>query len=296
LQGAGVISYGGLLARIFGGSNRQPGIRVGEFLFNAGLNIGPLSLVLLLVCAAATLPALVRRERRGLLLAWSGLYLAPFLLFSRPYIFDFYLLGIAPLVFNAALLCADWLRHPALASQLAAGAGALLLIGLLALRSFTMISGADLGPLAGTGQAAGAIFPDQGLKAAAWWIRSRPPPDGLIFADSAYEPYQLAYYLHRPFLAVTDAQEPEEAYRLLDAEQRRPAFYLVLPGDEALLRAHARGSPRLLATVMVDRRPALLIYGYTADDSQEIDAGAANRQFDAQFGTWRAMFAIGTRQ
>jgi hypothetical protein len=192
LRAAGLIDYGGLLARLFSGSNRQPGIRLGEFFQNATLTVGPLSLLLLLGCAVVTLPALVRLERRALLLAWSGLYLAPFLFFSRPYVFDFYLLGIAPLVFNAALVCAAWLQSPAIARRLAAGVGAALLLALLLLRSFTMISGADLGALVGRGQAAGAIFPDVGLKAAAWWVRAHTQPDALIFADSLYEPYQLA--------------------------------------------------------------------------------------------------------
>jgi hypothetical protein len=296
LQAAGLISYGGLLGRLFGGSSRQPGIRIGEFLQNAALNVGPLSLLLLAGCAIVTVPALLRLERRGLLLVWSAFYLAPFMIFSRPYVFDFYLLGITPLVFNAALVIASWLGSPALVRRLAAGAGMLLLLGLLIGRSFTMIVGVNLGPALGSGQAAGAIFPDSGLKAASWWIRAHTPPDALIFADVPFEPYQLSYYTHRPVLAVTDAEQPEEVYQLLDTAPQPPAFYLVVPGNEALLRAHAHDAPALAATVLVDGRPALLIYGQASGAPEQIEAAQANRRFDEQFGGWQAMFAIGTRQ
>jgi hypothetical protein len=159
-----------------------------------------------------------------------------------------------------------------------------------------MIFGRDILASAGTGRAQGAVAEDQGLKAAAWWIRTHTTPDTLIFADAAYEPYQLAYYLHRPFLGLSDAEQPEDAYRLLDGAPRQPAFYLVAPGNEHLLQAHARETPRPAVTVTVDRRPALLIYGYAADAPQTIDADSTNQQFDAQLGSWRIVFAIGTRQ
>src|SRR5262249_46699224 len=109
-------------------------------------------------------------------------------------------------------------------------------------------------------------------------------------------PYQLSYYTHRPFLAVTDAERPEEAYQLLTSAAKPPAFYLVVPGNEALLRTYARDAPPLAATVLVDGHVALLIYGQTSGAPERIDAASANGQFDAQFGGWRAMFAIGTRQ
>jgi hypothetical protein len=289
LQAAGVINYGGLLARLFSGSDRQPGIRIGNFIENAALNVGPLGLALLALCALATVPALLRFERRGFLLVWSGIYLAPFVLFSRPYVFDFYIAGIAPLVFCAALLCADGLRSGAGARRLAAGLGAAALFALLALRSASMIFGVDMGPLVGSRQAAGAVFPDPGIKAASWWVRAHAPADALVFADAPYEPYQLAYYLHRPFLAATDATTSEEAFGLLDGAERQPDYYLLYPGSEELLRSHAAEQPRLAVTVMVEGRPALLIYQRGAGPPQALDAEAGNRRFDQEFGGWRAM-------
>lgn len=289
---AGLVGYGGLAARLLEGSDRNAGLYLGAFWSNAGFVVGAGALVILIALGLASAPALARLDARAAPLLWAIIYLAPFAAFTRPNVYGYLLLGVAPLAINAAITLGRWIERGRIWRGLAAVALALL-IGLFALRSLSMIFGVELVGLAGGGQAQGAVTPDQGLKAAAWWVRSRTPPDALIFADAAYEPYQAAYYLHRPFLAVTDAQQPDEAYQLLDDAQRQPAYYLVLPGDEALLRAHARAMPRRLAVVMVDQRPALLIYGYAAGDPQQIDARAANRQFDEQFGAWRAMFAIG---
>lgn len=289
---AGLVGYGGLAARLLEGSDRKAGLYLGAFVSNAGFVVGAGALAILIALGLASAPALVRLEARAAPLLWAIVYLAPFALFTRPNVYGYLLLGVAPLAINAAIVLGSWIKRGMAWRGLAAITVALL-IGLFALRSLSMIFGVEVVGLAGGGPAQGALTPDQGLKAAAWWVRSRTPPDALIFADAAYEPYQVAYYLHRPFLAVTDAQQPDEAYELLDGEQRQPAYYLVLPGDEDLLRAHARATPRRVAVVLVDQRPALLIYGDAAGAPQQIDARAANQQFDAQFGAWRDMFAIG---
>jgi hypothetical protein len=291
---AGLVGYGGLAARLLEGSDRKAGLYLGDFLANAGFVVGTPALVLLGALGLANAPALWRLEARAVPLLWAVIYLVPFVAFTRPNVYGYLLLGVAPLALNAAIMLGRWWHErPRLRAPVALAFA--LLLGFFTLRALSMIFSIDV-PLAGGGQAQGAVSADQGLKAAAWWIRARTPPDALIFADAAYEPYQVAYYLHRPFLAVTDAQQPEEAYRLLDGEPRQPAYYLVLPGDEELLRAHARAAPQLVATVTVEQRPALLIYGYAAGAPQLIDAHAGNQQFDAQFGSWRAMFAIGTAQ
>ncbi|NJN68350.1 MAG: hypothetical protein HC884_17385 [Chloroflexaceae bacterium] len=116
---------------------------------------------------------------------------------------------------------------------------------------------------------------------------------------------------------MTDAETPADAYRLLEDAEPQPSVYLVRPGNEDLLYQHIRsqdqqsgqreqGDPALLATVTVDQQPVLLIYGAlprpqaaqaaTAEVVEVIDARTANVKFDEQFGSWRAMFSIGTRQ
>jgi hypothetical protein len=295
LHVAGWTEMGGLAARLLSGSDRKAGLYLGDFLDNSSYVVGAAALPIAAVLGLFNLPAARRLELRSLPLYWSILYLAPFLFFTRPHVFEYFLLGLAPLLLNAAVVLGGWLSKGRARAGLAAMALALL-AGLLGLRSMSMIFGVDAVPLAGTGKANGAVFADQGLKAASWWIRNQTSPDALIFADSAFEPYQLAYYTRRPFLAVTDAEQPEDAYRLLDHAPKTPMFYLVAPGNEALLRAHAPAAPGLAATVSVDGRPALLIYGPGSGAPQAIDAAEANRRFDEQFGAWRAMFAIGTRQ
>jgi hypothetical protein len=291
----GWATFGGLAARLLSGSDRKSGLYLGDFWANSSYVVGGIALVILAVLGLANLPAARRLELRALPLYWSVLYLAPFLVFTRPHVFEYFLLGLAPLILNAAIVIGGWLREHSL-RRAAAGLALALLIGLLGLRSMSMIFGTPELALVGTGKANGAVFPDQGLKAAAWWIRARTPPDALIFADALFEPYQIAYYTHRPFLALTDAERPEDAYLLLDTAPKPPAFYLVVPGNEALLRAHTHDMPPLAATVLVDGRVALLIYGQTSGAPEQIKAAEANRQFDAQFGGWQAMFAIGTSQ
>ncbi|MFL5806496.1 MAG: hypothetical protein ACJ8CR_32815, partial [Roseiflexaceae bacterium] len=291
----GWVSFGGLAARLLSGSDRKSGLYLGDFWANSSYVVGGVTLVILGALGLANLPAARRLELRALPLYWSILYLAPFLFFTRPHVFEYFLLGLAPLILNAAVVIGGWLGARS-TRRAAAGLVLALLVGLLGLRSLSMIFGIPALALVGTGKANGAVFPDQGLKAASWWIRARTPPDALIFADSAFEPYQLSYYTHRPFLAVTDAERPEDAYQLLTSAAKRPAFYLVVPGNQALLRAYAQDAPPLAATVLVDGRPALLIYGQASDTPEQIDAAEANGRFDAQFGGWWAMFAIGTRQ
>jgi len=174
---------------------------------------------------------------------------------------------------------------------------------LYALRAASIVYGFDVVTAVGTGKSPGGVFPDQGLKAAAWWVRSHTPPDTLVFGDSSLEPYQLWYYLRRPSLGVTDAESTEDAYLLLDELDeggQLPAIYLVEPENVALLNAHAPEMPPLLARVTVQGEPTLLIYGEIADtlegEPRTLEAHSANRAFDRDFGTWRAMFAIGTRQ
>jgi hypothetical protein len=295
LHVAGWTQRGGLAARLLSGSDRKAGLYLGDFWDNSSYVVGAIALVVLIGLGLVNLPAARRLELRSLPLYWSSLYLAPFLFFTRPHVFEYFLLGLAPLLLNAAIAIGGWLQGERPRRALAALALALLL-ALLSLRSLSMIFGVDAVALAGTGKANGAVFPDQGLKAAAWWLRNQSTPETLVFADSAFEPYQLAYYVRRPFLAVTDAERPEDAYRLLDQAPKTPTFFLVVPGNEPLLRAHTPDMPALAATVSVDGRTALLIYGPNTGAPQTIDAAEANRRFDEQFGTWRAMFAIGTRQ
>ena len=295
LHVAGWTEMGGLAARLLSGSDRNAGLYLGDFWNNSSYVVGAIALILLFVLGLANLPAARRLQLRSLPLYWSILYLAPFLFFTRPHVFEYFLLGLAPLLLNAAVVVAVGLRADMLRRGLATLAIALL-VTLLSLRSLSMIFGIDAVALAGTGKANGAVFPEQGLKAATWWLRNQSTPETLVFADSAFEPYQLAYYLRRPFLAVTDAETPEDAYRLLDQAPKTPSYYLVVPGNEPLLRAHAPGAPGQAATVVAGGRPALLIFGPHTGTPQTIDAAEANQRFDEQFGSWRSMFAIGTRQ
>ncbi|PLS82260.1 MAG: hypothetical protein CYG59_04620 [Chloroflexi bacterium] len=284
-------SGGGIATRLLEGSDRKSGIYFAAFWQNTSYVVGPIALVLLIVLGLPSLSALRRLEARSVPLLWSFVYLMPFVLFTRPHVYEYMLLGLAPLTLNAAIVLGSLLQRCGWQRWLA-GLAMVMLLGLFSLRSLSMVFGVDILPAVGTGQAPGGLFPDQGLKAAAWWVRTHMPQDALVFADSTYEPYQIAYYTHRPFLAVTDAEEDESAYRLLENSASLPSAYLVTPGNERLLARYSNIMPVLAATVVVDQRPVLLIYTHTEQVPETIQAKSANEAFDNQFGYWRTMFSI----
>jgi hypothetical protein len=189
----------------------------------------------------------------------------------------------------------SWLRSD-MPRRVAAVLVGACLIALLGGRSLSMIFSVPMPDFVGNGTANGAVFPDQGLKAAAWWVRERTEPEQSVFADWIFEPYQMSYYFHRPFVAVTDAKGPLEAYTLLTSQQTPPTYYLVLPGNEQLLQEYASSTPTLRATVTVNGEPKLLIFGEGSGEPETILAEQANALFDEQFGSWRSMFSIGTRK
>jgi hypothetical protein len=294
----GWISSGGLAARLLEGSDRKPGIYFGDFWNNASYVVGRSALPILLILGIAGLPALWQRKPQAVPLLWSLAYLSPFVVFSRPHVYEYFLFGITALTIHAAMVLAGWWQEGGWQRWLASLTTPLLVV-LFALRTLSMIFGIDtaLAPVVGSGQAPGGVFPDQGLKAAAWWVRSNTPPDTLVFGDSALESYQLWYYLRRPSLGVTDAESAEAAYLLLDEAEQLPDIYLVQPDREALLDKHLPTHPPLLSRVIVEGEPVLLIYGeYPQQVVRDIDASEANQKYDEQFGSWRSMFLIGTRQ
>lgn len=291
----GYTEMGGLSARLMTGSDRQPGIHLNDFINNSTYVVGWVVVVILALLGVANWRAAKELRLTSLPLYWSILYLMPFLIFSRPHVFEYFLLGLAPLLLNAAIVLGSWLRSD-MPRRVAAVLVGACLIALLGGRSLSMIFSVPMPSFVGNGTANGAVFPDQGLKAAAWWVRERTEPEQSVFADWIFEPYQMSYYFHRPFVAVTDAKEPLEAYTLLTSQQTPPTYYLVLPGNEHLLQEYASGTPTLRATVTVNGEPKLLIFGEGSGEPETIVAEQANALFDEQFGPWRSMFSIGTRK
>jgi hypothetical protein len=287
----GILPSGGGLGRLFEGSDRRPGLYLGAFRMNVAFVIGPLAGALAVLIALRAVGPLYRLERQALPLAWSGLYLLPFVLFTRDNYYGYLIYGLVPLMLQAAIVLAAPMQRVVLAQGQLIVVG--MLAGLLGLRALSMVWGMPVPSVVGTGIAQGGRYEPVGLKAAAWWLREHSSPDALIFADAAYESYQTFYYTRRPFLGVTDAKQPEEAYLLLADAPRRPSFYLVQAGNEALLRRYAVDNPQLLATVTLNQEPKVLIYGHEAIAPATIEVAQGDRRFDEQFGVWRAMFAIG---
>lgn len=287
LNQLGLIWAGGMLGRFVGGSNGQAGVYLPSFLTNSSYVVGPWSLALLALLALPMLPAIRRLEARALPLVWSLCYLLPFLLFSRPRIFEYFLLGLAPLAINAALVLARWIKRPAPRIRRGAGAVAIILAGLLLLRAASMIYSVPVPLWAGRGEAPGAVPPDLGLKAAATWIRDNTDRDTLVFGDPRFSVYNLSYYLRRPLVATTYLSN-EEGYQPL-ADELVPEYYLVVPGNELLLRTYAR--IKLYPIVQIgDETPVLMIYGPEPRPMTTLSLDDANRHYDQQHTSWTDVF------
>lgn len=286
----GVVDSGGLLGRLFEGSNHTPGLRLFAFWENASFSVGPVSFGIFLVGAIAMLPSLMRLEKRAVPLLWAAVYLGPFVLFSRTNVYGYYLLGLAPLALNAALVGAHlWSSSNATRKSLLAVIILPLLV-LLGMRSVSITWDAQLPSWIGNGQAQGGLYADQGLKAAAGWLRDRSSTTSRVFSDPSYEPYQLSYYLRRPFIGMTDARTPEAGYALLrDAEP--PQFYLVKAGNAALLKPYLDPSLQPVLTVIRADTPVLYVYGQVAEAPQILTIEQGNAHFDARYGPWHQMFS-----
>jgi hypothetical protein len=287
---AGYLPQGGLFSRLFQGSDRNPGLFLGAFWANGSVVAGAVGFTLLLALGALGLPAMLRLERRAAPLLWACAYLLPFILFTRANFTGYLLMGSLGLTISAAMTLGDlWARGRA--ARLLAGLLVPVLVAAMVLQSLGMIFG--IGPLAG-GIAQGGVFPDQGLKAAAWWVRTSTTPQALVFADSQFEPYQLWYYLRRPMIALTDAARPEDAYIALARSPERPQIFLLPPERADMLFAYAAERPALLLTITEGGRPVLAVYGYGAGGSAaRLDVVDGDRRFDQDLGGFRAMFSLG---
>jgi len=288
---AGLVPQGGTFSRLFAGSDRQAGIYLGAFWSNGVFTMGGTGFVLLLGLGALGLPSLMRLERRAVPLLWAIAYLLPFVLFTRGNVYGYFLMGAMGLALNAAIVLSTlWeQKRPA---QLLAGVLIPALAAVLLLRSFSIIFGisTSLSPIIGEGIAQGGLYRDQGLKAAAWWLRTTTSEQTLVFADGKFEPYQIWYYVRRPAIAITDAVTPEEPYQVLADRAQQPQFYIVPPEHESLLYAHVEGRPRLLLTVTENDQPILNVYGpaQVAPPTQ-LEVSAGNQRFDQDLGNLAAM-------
>lgn len=289
---ADLIPQGGLFSRLFQGSDRRFGVYLEAFWTNGAFVAGTVGFGLLLGLAALGIPALLRLERRAVPLLWAAAYLLPFLLLTRENVYGYYLMGALGLALNAAIvLSALWRRASYL--RVAASALTLTLAVALGLRCGAIIYGFNFGGLIGEGVAQGGVFPDQGLKAASWWVRSTTSGDTRVFAAGLFEAYQVWYYVRRPAIAVTDPANAEEAYRALARQAVAPAFYIVPPEQEALLNAYVPDRPPLALIVTNRGQPILHVYGATNGAAPiELEAIDGNQRFDREFGRFGAMFSF----
>lgn len=286
----GYLPQGGLFSRLFQGSDRQPGLFLTTFWANGSVVMGVTGFSILVALAILGIPSLIRLERQAIPLLWACAYLLPFVLFTRANFAGYLLMGSVGLTLHGAIILSKvWERGSV--AQVMTGLIILLLVTTMGLHTLAITFG--VGPLANDQIAQGGVFPDQGLKSAAWWVRDTNPNDALVFADSTYEPYQLWYYLRRPMIALTDAPRPEAVYELLATAPTTPHVYLIPPERTDLLLRYAHPTPTLRVTITAHARPVLLVYTYTDGTPPiEIEVASGNQRFDQEFGGWREMFSL----
>ncbi|NJN68351.1 MAG: hypothetical protein HC884_17390 [Chloroflexaceae bacterium] len=153
--------FGGLAARLLQGSNRTPGLYPADFWNNATYAVGTVAFPILLLLGVASLPSLWRLELRALPVLWAIIYLTPFIVFTRPHVYEYFLFGSVPLTINAAMVIERWGQNQGTYRWLA-GVVLPVLVVLFSLRTLSMVFGLDLVPLVGDGVGAGGGLPRPG--------------------------------------------------------------------------------------------------------------------------------------
>jgi hypothetical protein len=111
----------------------------------------------------------------------------------------------------------------------------------------------------------GAYGADNGIKAAAWWIRSRGAPHGAVMSDASggqgMEPSIMDMYLMRPSFAFNDAPNARFVYSKLAKEAPRIEYILVSPDNQQLAARYFPSFSRAVDITNEDGEVILSVYG-----------------------------------
>jgi hypothetical protein len=135
----------------------------------------------------------------------------------------------------------------------------------------------------------GAYGANNGIKAAAGWIRSRGAPHGAVMSDASggqgLEPSILDMYLMRPNLAVNDAPNPRYVYAKFATKAARIEYILVSPENHALA---AKYFPSFSREVDITNGPngdvILSVYGKEhVEVPKRLDVAQGDADFAARY-------------
>jgi hypothetical protein len=137
------------------------------------------------------------------------------------------------------------------------------------------------------------IYPDYGIKAAAYWFRTHTTPDTQIFAYTVgsvpFEPPTIDYYFRRPNISLFNGSLQEINQRFKSHVETIDYLMITtdeLPEVEEEVNAHLF----LRVTIVNDDDPVLFIYSRRLGDHETIDSQTGSRLFDKYFTTRENLF------
>jgi hypothetical protein len=135
----------------------------------------------------------------------------------------------------------------------------------------------------------GSYTRDNGVKAAAVWIRERPRTGRRIFSDASggtgLEPSLMRMYFRRPFLAMFDASPATRPYEVFRKQAKEMEHLVVSPGAEPMVTRYFGTAFHQVLRVLDDGEPRLLVYerGESTEPPANVEAAAGNREFDRKY-------------
>jgi hypothetical protein len=136
----------------------------------------------------------------------------------------------------------------------------------------------------------GSFTPNNGVKTAALWIRSRPRTNGRVFSDASggtgLEPPLMGIYFSRPHFSLYDAFPATLPYARFQRQAGDIDYLVVLPANRRLVAEYFGDAfQEALRVTEEGRGELLLVYAragtFTSRTSMDVVVG--DRQFDARY-------------
>ncbi len=132
------------------------------------------------------------------------------------------------------------------------------------------------------------IYPDSGVKAAAYWIRENTPQTALVFSDATdgagIEANIIGYYIHRPYVCLNDAN----ITRILDLfEESRPDLDILIirPVNMDIFEDLIVEEFKRVAVITSNSEDILFLYsrGESGGKTPILDLSVYNRLYDLKY-------------
>ncbi|HEX7667967.1 MAG TPA: hypothetical protein VF395_00180 [Polyangiaceae bacterium] len=136
----------------------------------------------------------------------------------------------------------------------------------------------------------GSFTPNNGVKTAALFIRSRPRTNGRVFSDASggtgLEPPLMGIYFDRPHFSLYDAFPATLPYARFQKQADDIDYLVVLPANRRLVEQYfGEAFQEALRVTEEGRGELLLVYARAATFASRasMDVSVGDRQFDARY-------------